>query len=60
MRGERIVEVLRESAASVLRTHGIDPASVPLEEMSRNAACILHAELQAELAETVIRDAEVA
>lgn len=46
--------------ASVLRTHGIDPLSVPLEELARNAAAILHAELQAELAETVIRDAEVA
>lgn len=53
MRGERIVEVLRDSMSSVLRTHGIDPLSVPLEEMARNAACILHAELQAELAETV-------
>lgn len=60
MTGARIVEVLRESAASVLRTHGIDPAQLPLEELARNAAAILHAELQAELAETVIRDAEVA
>ena len=56
MKGERIVEILRESAAAVLRSHGLDPAELPLlplEEMARNAAAILHAELQAELAETV-------
>jgi hypothetical protein len=49
--GKDIVSRILESHAAVLRQHGIDPASIPLEEMARNAAAILHAELQAEEAE---------
>lgn len=53
MKGERIVEILRESAAAVLRTHGLDRTAemLPLEEMARNAAAIIYAEMQAEEAE---------
>jgi len=51
MSGRDIVDRILTSHAAVMRQHGIDPASIPLEEMERNAAAILHAELQAEEAE---------
>lgn len=43
-----MVAILVESHATVLRTHGIELAPDVIEEMARNAAGILHAELQAE------------
>ena len=51
MSGRDIVSRILESHRAVLEQHGIDPSSLPLEEMARNAAAILHAELQAEEAE---------
>ena len=51
MSGRDIVSRILESHRAVLTQHGIDSASIPLEEMARNAAAILHAELQAEEAE---------
>lgn len=48
MSGRDIVSRILESHRAVLAQHGIDPASIPLEEMARNAAAILHAELQTE------------
>lgn len=51
MTGEEMVVIILESHRAVLRTHGIDPATLPLEEMARNAATILVAELEASAAE---------
>lgn len=52
MTGEETVAILLESNRAVLRTHGIDPATLPLEEMARNAAQILVVELEASAAES--------
>lgn len=51
MIGERIVEVIRESHAAVLRTHGLELAPGLIEELARNAATIIAAELEAETEE---------
>lgn len=52
MTGEEMVKILIESHRAVLRTHGIDPATLPVEEMARNAAQILVAELEVAAAES--------
>lgn len=51
MTGEEMVKILIESHRAVLRTHGIDPATLPVEEMARNAAQIIVAELEVAAAE---------
>jgi hypothetical protein len=51
--GERIVATIVESHTAVLRTRGIDLPPDVIEEMARNAAAILHAELQAEAPEAI-------
>lgn len=51
-----MVAILIESHTAVLRTRGIDLAPDVVEEMARNAAAILHAELQAEAVPEAIAD----
>jgi hypothetical protein len=53
MTGRRILDILRASHAAVLRTHGIDPRSLPLDELARNAAAIILLEIEAEKDATV-------
>ena len=48
MTGARILDILRTSHAAVLQTHGIDPQTLPLDELARNAAAIILLEIEAE------------